>query len=249
MHPRLNHNLVEAIRSNDKASVVRLLEKGASPNRLLEDGNNAFHIACRKGRVSLVKVLLDAGAKVSARTKDGETPLHVAATWGQCSVLKELLDHGADVTLRDDDGCAPLHYAALHSGRQTVQVLVESGANVNATNSDGTTPLMCAVIWACGSDGNLTTTDYLLACHADINARNRYGKYACTWAILRTSVLEHLIGRGADITVADVDGNSLLDHAIKEHSLGSCELLIRQGLRPSASNLVQLNRLGLVTER
>jgi ankyrin repeat protein len=58
--------LFEACERGDRATVVRMLATGASPNHRDEHGMTPLGLAVRAGSVDLVRALVNAGADVSA---------------------------------------------------------------------------------------------------------------------------------------------------------------------------------------
>ncbi|MET0066998.1 MAG: ankyrin repeat domain-containing protein [Candidatus Thiodiazotropha sp.] len=101
-----------------ESSVVEwLLQQGADPNPINDDGHHALWFACVNGDLSLVDRLIEAGAKLDNRNVNGVTSAIYAASTGKLAVLKRLLAAGADPAIRTDDG-----YNALDSAT-TLEVL------------------------------------------------------------------------------------------------------------------------------
>ncbi len=109
--------LMLAALKGDLPLVDYLLEAGADPNHINDDGHHALWFACVNGDLTLVGKLIEAGAKVNNRNVNGVTCSVYAASTGKLDVLKRLLAGGADLAIRTDDG-----YNALDSA-STVEVL------------------------------------------------------------------------------------------------------------------------------
>ena len=63
-----------------------LLDQGAKPNEVDNDGRIALIQAAQEGHVGVVKRLVEAGSNVNHRSHDGKTALRVAAVEGHTQV-------------------------------------------------------------------------------------------------------------------------------------------------------------------
>jgi len=109
-----------------------MIERGASPNQVLDDtGETPLHAALSEasaGHDRVVRVLLKAGADPNVRTKvgvetgalmrdartKGETPLHRAAAFANAESVQLLIDCGAVKDAKDAYGDSPLAWASWH---------------------------------------------------------------------------------------------------------------------------------------
>lgn len=145
--------LLHAAASNSRTETVQLLlDRGADPNEHSDDGNSALHYAVRDrhspGQTGTLRALLAAGAWTGAPDAEGSTALHRAVSdFGARSLRTALylLAHDRDPCVRD------------------MMMMVESAP-------DGHTPLHAAA--DCGFEDGILL---LLACGADINARDVHG--------------------------------------------------------------------------
>ncbi|XBJ10804.1 hypothetical protein VPH35_015601 [Triticum aestivum] len=78
-----------------------LLDHGANPNKINNDGISPLHQATVSGNGEAVKLLLAKGAYVDPVASCG-TPLHCAASKGHDDIMKILLGHNADRKRQDD---------------------------------------------------------------------------------------------------------------------------------------------------
>ena len=151
---RDDSTLHEAASRGERATVLRLLDRGADIDEREGRGRTPLHLAARScfdvGEPicrGVVAVLLDRGADVDARDAAGRTPLHRAAGGHMPGVVVELMRRGADIQARDDEGWTPLHVAAQYGtfgAREVAVELLQRGADVDAGDADGTTPLQVA---------------------------------------------------------------------------------------------------------
>src|SRR2546423_2141254 len=101
-----------------------------------ESGVSAFHFACMKGDVDLVKQFLAAGASPMQATIIGTQPIHIAAAYS-ASVTEMLLAKGAPLDAPNALGNTPMILAAKHGNPESIDLLAQKGANVNHANEAG----------------------------------------------------------------------------------------------------------------
>lgn len=142
--------LMAAADGNPKA-ISLLLDAGAEieARNIIEMGESALWIACRRGRLDCVRVLLEAGADIEAMDKNGQTPLFACCIgkeqyhWGLAlypSCIEELIASGANMEHQNQYG-TPLMVACRNKMSACASVLISSGSNVNARGNDSTVGL------------------------------------------------------------------------------------------------------------
>lgn len=218
--------LMSAAHHGREDLVKLLLDRGASVNARDDpehNGTSALDEAAYDGCLHLVRLLLDRGAEIK-HPKRGFTALHKAAGWGRVEVMKLLLERGAHVEAFETRSTTALHEAGTTS---SISFLLSQGFNIEARSSTkGNTPLLEAA-----HDGSTRAVELLLNSGADINARNDKGETAlhlatfhlnaqdrATWGTSRYPRLELiklLLSRGADFTIVDHDGQSLLQKVVQ----------------------------------
>lgn len=115
---------------------IKLLELGANPNVMNEEGLPVLYLAASGGRAELVAALISKGANISATTPLGRTALFATTErWAhgpdyveayaraRAGVCKLLLQHGIDPKATDNDGKTALDYAQWEWNAQTYLVL------------------------------------------------------------------------------------------------------------------------------
>ena len=137
-------DLLRAVRLDDAASLVVLLDAGIHPDAPDRNGRPALQVAVRYGHLDVARRLLDAGAGIDARDTDGWTALHHAAQGGDIGALRLLLAYGADVDAADPYRYRALHLAAREGHGAACELLVEAGADPGARIDVGFTPATLA---------------------------------------------------------------------------------------------------------
>lgn len=140
-----------AIGQQDRTEVTRLLESGADPNEVDNEGRTALHVTAEEGQTSLLQDLIRHGVNINLdeRDKDGRTPLHVAAEKGNAEAAKALIENGADVNVKEYVfGYTPLHSAAWFGSEGIARLLLESKkTDLNAKTNADYTALSLAELW------------------------------------------------------------------------------------------------------
>ena len=126
--------LIRAAKTNDVASLKRLLDAGADPALTLPDKTNALMIAAGlgygglrgegirivvptpEGAIEAIALLLDRGMDVDAFNNVGNTALHGAVGRGD-AVVTYLASRGATLTWKNKAGFTPLDVASGAGGR------------------------------------------------------------------------------------------------------------------------------------
>lgn len=113
-----------AIRSQDVAGLVRMLDNGLDANRKDARGDTLLHAAARMGDTALVDKLLEKGARAFVHNDEAETPWDVAVAWGRDKTAKTLRERMDDEKLTR--GSDPLAYTSLQDIRDKTS---ETGVN------------------------------------------------------------------------------------------------------------------------
>jgi len=178
----------------------------ASDREIVQD---ALLFACVNGHRETAAYLLAQGADVDAARPWGAelpTPLHGAARAGWLDVAELLVEHGADVTIRDPHhGSTPIGWAA-HSGRDDVLeylLLDESSVDLLDAFELGEVELFAKLL----GDGDPD---------ADLGPGGRGVLLRAAAFRGHVEMVELLLERGADPTLANPDGKRALDWA-REH--------------------------------
>lgn len=168
--------------------------------------------AAGDGNIRKIEQLVKEGISVNARGTQGATPLFWAMR--NHKGFKRLLELGADPNVVYEDGNSVMHAAAGLRDRRILRAALEHGGNPNLRaprDAMAETPIFSAML------PGVEMVDVLLQHGADINARDSFG----STPVLRSAAIGdfemayHLLERGADYSLKDVNGRDLADLVTK----------------------------------
>src|SRR5579871_6066105 len=126
------------------ALIQALLDHGAAPNAVDENGDTALIKEVFYGRTETARLLLDHGADVNARGWRARTALMCACNDDNPEMMELLLERGAAVDAIDEGGETALMYATGKRNSPAVQRLLNRGADCGIKSRDGFTALSYA---------------------------------------------------------------------------------------------------------
>ncbi|XP_046146146.1 E3 ubiquitin-protein ligase MIB1 isoform X3 [Osmia bicornis bicornis] len=211
----------------DEPGVMALLAgAGADLNARNKRRQTALHIAVNKGHAGVVRTLLELGCHPSLQDSEGDTPLHDAISKKRDDMLALLLDHAADITLTNNNGFNALHHAALRGNPSAMRVLLSKLPRpwiVDEKKDDGYTALHLAAL-----NNHVEVAEQLArAGKADLDLQNVNLQTALHLAVERqhTQIVRLLVREGANLNVADKDGDTPLHEALRYHTLSQLRQL------------------------
>jgi ankyrin repeat protein len=209
--------------------VIALLE--ASRNELNIAGQRdatPLLVALNNEHVEVASYLLESGVDVTLADADGDTALHLAAGSGLLTCVTSLL---AQDTVAIDEvnhqGETALITAARRGRADVVNLLIERDADTSKqdTQAQGTALLHAA------NSGHLDVVKLLLAAsNAELNVMSQRGMTPLLVALNseHVEVVNYLLESGADITLADADGDTALHFAVTAEDITLVECLLAQ---------------------
>jgi ankyrin repeat protein len=163
--------------------------------------------------------LIENGADPFRITPSGRNVLHHAAESGTSDVLEYLLlnkyhEKGININLHDIWGDTPLHVAAAKTPA-LVALLLQHGAALDEAQGEGLVPLHQTSLLK--GPERLKSVD-LFSNHVGcpINARDENGWTPIMHLLNSVSCVELLLDRGADVSLCDNNGRSIMHHACIE---------------------------------
>ena len=223
-----------ALHTENPAIIQVLLQAGADPHRVDDEGRTSLHWGARNANPVVTAHLLAAGADPNALDNEGSTPLHYAAGGlleeGATlrGVVARLVAAGADPRAARNDGRTPLH-SALRNDAATDRDVIS--ALIRAGGADHLTPLQLAAV-----QGDAVTVTSLLAEGGDPNTADTYGWNALHFAVpvADPEVVSTLLEAGADPNAVTIGGMTTLQLAVRERTrLAVLSALIEAGADPN----------------
>ena len=226
-----SQQLIELLEENAKlanTNTVQLSSDGISGQR------TPFMCAAIDGHVYCMEVLRKYGADLMTTDKKGKTALHLAVEAEQVESVKSLVKLAADagtngqsayltklLEAADTDGSKPLHIATTKGAFDIFKTLVDAGADVNARNNLVRTPLHCAVT---ERQDDIATN--LVSRGAAVDALDSSRETPLMLAVkYNVPAISYLLQGGADKSVIDTNGDTVLHHAARLGQLKAVELL------------------------
>jgi ankyrin repeat protein len=201
--------LMLAAARGDLAAVELALRDRADPDQRGAGGLTALMVAARTGQTDALRVLIEAGAALDLRDKAGLTALGYAARGGYAAAVAVLLRADAAPDLADEHGVTVLMEGVRSGDLAVVDLLLEAGADVRPQTESGSTLLHFA------ANASEAVMRRMLALGPDVDAPDGRGMTPAMIAARhgRLELLRLLETAGADLTRADADGKTALDHA------------------------------------
>ncbi|KAL6822023.1 putative ankyrin repeat-containing protein [Trichoderma sp. SZMC 28015] len=225
-----------------EAVVGALLKRRPEVDRQDVWGQTALMRAAQRGHATTVQTLLDYGVGVHKRERLGErTALMMAAEGGYSAIVAQILFHGADVNGQERNGGRTALMMAAEAGHLTVvEELLIHGADVDRQERAGG---RTALMWATERDEEQDAVVRVLLEHgASPDKRDCMdGRTALMRAILQnhTTVMELLLGSGADTNVKDEAGVTPLMLAVEGGHVRAASRLIALGANVNAQDRSQ----------
>lgn len=164
-----------AIKTNDAAVIVQLVNRGFDVNTLDPKGQHGLMLAIQEPSLKVAQALINAPkTEMNYLNASGESPLMMAALKGEAELAEKMVKKGADV---NKTGWTPLHYAASNGHIAIIKMLLENHAYIDAESPNGSTPLMMA-----GMYGSIEAVKLLLDEGADPLLKNLQGLTALEFA-------------------------------------------------------------------
>lgn len=134
----LTQTLVAAAAQGNNSDLVRMIAEGADINKLNANGENALHVAAKRGQLAMVNLLIQAGANLEVCSDSECSPLHLAIIGDHADIVQALIDAGAKLEINN------LIQAACFNSIDAAQILLDAGLDVNTRHESGVTALETA---------------------------------------------------------------------------------------------------------
>ena len=261
------HDLVSKIRKFDNspysyelaylfATSLKLLQSLLEKSQSASDmqlGSELIYLACRSyfpSAQEIVLALLKLGLNPNNQFQNGETALMRAAATGNEASFSTLLLHGADPCIKDSDFLTALHYACRNDNRSILVLLRDTNIDWNGhavTELCGERSIKVTALHIVALSERNGLLDYLIHENlvSNVNACTNRGVtplYVAVWAQAGRNV-SALLAMGADTTLLDARGTSVIHLAARWGDGFAIDQFIRHG-----SDLGLSNNVGLTPE-
>lgn len=162
--------LLKAIKSQDFATVTKLLEKGKNVNETDSLGNNGVFYALASSHYAILNLLLSYNINSDFANQAGKIPLFYAVDTGHLPIITALLDNGANINARDLNGLTVAMIAVYRKNIELLRILRTKGANMTGYDVNGNSLLHIAV-----SNADMPTIRFLLEHGLDVYYANYAG--------------------------------------------------------------------------
>lgn len=177
--------------------------------------------------------MVEKGADFKIQNGREATPLEIACQEGNFEIAKFFFEQlKADPHAIEPTGRTYLHSACKSNSIEMIDYLTNLGLDINARANDQTTPLYCAI--------GHSKIDIVKHCiekyNADVNATCD-GFVSLLWYACKNNELEimkYLIEKGANKSITDSSGKSLLHCAVKHSNTKTIDFVISLGYDISA---------------
>lgn len=208
--------------------VKLLLEHGARADTGSDD-ESFFPLldAAAVGSVPIVQLLLDHGADINVQGHEGNTALHMAIAEGRNEVAELLIAAEADITLVNEEGEQLLHSAVNWDRPEIVTMLLDKEADMKANYDGELQPIASAV-----SNNQFPIVKMLLEKGADVeDSSSNFTLMGVVCQLGHEQLFPLLLSHGADLSVIDSNGNTLLHYAGSNGHLGIVKRLLEHPFR------------------
>lgn len=120
----------EHIRQDQITIAQALVDAGANPNAVDDDGNTVLHLIASGTCLPAVEILARHRANLDHLDRSGRTPLIIAIQRGDVSVAEKLIVAGANVNFANENGFTVLMLAVEKQQHSIAELLLVRGASV-----------------------------------------------------------------------------------------------------------------------
>lgn len=221
----LEKEYLKAVRDNNRANVLILLESNVNPNTLDSGGVPALHLAIENGFEDIVQIIMCRNGNVSICKAEfpRESALQCAVRLGKTQLARLLLSKSLDLEYHDGNKVSALSLAVRQKNVDMVRLLLRFKAELKSENPERPTVLFDAV-----DTHDLETAESLLDQYVDLEAKNGQGCTVLFEAVKANNkqLIGLLLQNGADVLTENKDGERLLHAAAQVGDIGTIKEIV-----------------------
>lgn len=214
---------------NNESMILFLLDMGANPNMVDQQGRTAVMRAAEYGHVQSLQVLAEANSDMTVRDKEGKGILFycLLSTKRHTASLKVALEYGANVNNVNNDGQPLLATAAETGLEEFVDQLLHAGADPDSKNLKSS----FSSLHAAAESGSVECVRSILEAGANVDVVDQKNIHAAHLAATKGhyEVIRVLASYGADLGKVDADGNMPMHCAAAKGFGQICKFLGQRG--------------------
>ncbi len=193
------------------------------------EGRSALMYCAEENMLGQARFLIEHGADINTADKKGWTVLHEAALKHNVKLMELLLQKGAAVNARSQYGQTPLHISRFR--KDSSKLLLRYKADPGITDTRGESVLHDLAMNK--TPVSLEMLSFFIRHGAPLNQKNKRGHTPLSLAYDYCNIraMEMLLQAGADSSISEYPGFSLLDLAEREPSRDLFNLLRKYGAR------------------
>ncbi|XP_071098269.1 serine/threonine-protein phosphatase 6 regulatory ankyrin repeat subunit A-like [Haliotis cracherodii] len=186
------------------------------------------------GQNEVFDYLVSKGCSLSVIDSDGDTILHMACYGGNQELVEAVLSKGVvGIETKGKYGRTPVMTAADFGHMNIFDFLVSKGCDLSVVDANGDNILHVACYC-----GNVDMVMHLISQKVcGIESRGKYGRTPIMQAAFfgRIDVFELLLNEGADLSVADDDGDNILHVACLGGNVAMVKVIVSKDVLPLES--------------
>lgn len=193
--------MTTAIDAKNTGAAKILFENGFDANTIYKNKPD-FYFTIMDNSYEIAKLFIEYGFDIKQL---GSSALDFCIMNQNDKIMQLLLDNGAIFNFKN----MGKFYSCISI--KILEILLNNGFDINMQNDIGDTLLINASM-----NNNLKMVKYLISKEADLNIQNKSKSTALHFA--NYSIAKALLEAGADSSIRDVEGKTLLDYAIEENN-------------------------------
>lgn len=226
-----NYLIQYAIMFNKKDITTLLINRGCKLDIIDADGRSILFNPIKFNYIEILKLLLYFNnsvigvSLVDIQDNTGNTALHYSIIFDNMEAFKLLIENDSNVLIRDNNTDDSLHLAVLYKRKAILDELLKIGRlNINSVNENGES----ALHYACNYNLNDIAIK-LIDSKINVNIQDLKKKLnALMYCInLGLDELTFKLIPLTDLNTQDVNGNTVLHHAINMKNLKALDLIIK----------------------